>query len=311
MQRRKVLQQMAALPLLAACQRSLSQTVTPGPALGARPQQPGNQPEPEGKSMQTSNQNKNMPVLFLAHGAPILLDDPTWIRELSQWGQRLGKPKAILMISAHWDATPVAIGATTPVPLVYDFYGFPQKYYQTQYAAPGSEALAQQVRDLLKTHGFSYVDQPSRGLDHGAYVPLVAMYPAADVPVLQISLPGTIPGKVVAMGQALASLRAQGVLIIGSGFITHNMHLAFVKGVPAWAREFDQWTAETLQHKDLDSLTDFMIKGPGARMALPTTEHFVPLLLAAGAVQAADSVSFPITGFWNDMAFTRRSVQFG
>ncbi|HEX6241809.1 MAG TPA: class III extradiol ring-cleavage dioxygenase, partial [Polyangiales bacterium] len=129
-----------------------------------------------------------MPAIFAAHGAPPLLDDQGWMEQLAGWSSALPRPKAVLIISAHWEARPATLGATTPVPLMYDFYGFPERFYQTRYAAPGAPALAARVRELLRARSVPVQDDPRRGLDHGAYVPLVAMYPAADVPVLQISL---------------------------------------------------------------------------------------------------------------------------
>lgn len=249
------------------------------------------------------------PALFVAHGAPMLTDDAGWVAELGAWARALPRPRAILMISAHWEARPITLGATETVPLVYDFSGFPERFYQVKYPAPGAPHLARRVRELLGARGVA-VESSSRGLDHGAYVPLACMYPAADVPVLQLSMPGLASGALLELGRALAPLRDEGVLIVGSGFITHNMSFAFRKGTPAWAREFDAWTAEALAAHDLDSLSDFLARGPGARLALPTVEHFAPLLVAAGAA-ATDEVSFPITGWWMDGAFTRRSAQLG
>lgn len=251
-----------------------------------------------------------MPVLFLAHGAPILLDDAAWMAELAAWAQLLPPPKSILVISAHWEAQPTTLGATRSLPLVYDFSGFPQRYYQTRYPAPGALALADTVRRLLGQHGLPFRDDPTRGLDHGAYVPLVAMYPKADVPVLQLSMPGLDPRALFDLGRALAPLRDEGVLIIGSGFLTHNMRYAFRTGIPAWAVEFDAWAAQALQRFDVDALIDFQTRAPDARTALPTWEHYAPLLVAVGAGSTSTPrVTFPITGFWLDGAFTRRSVQ--
>jgi 4,5-DOPA dioxygenase extradiol len=252
-----------------------------------------------------------MPTLFVAHGAPIILDIPGWVEELSTWAKALPRPRAILMVSAHWLERPATLGATRTVPLIYDFYGFPEKYYRQVYPAPGAPELAQRVRELLGAHG-PVADDPDRGLDHGAYVPLVAMYPEADVPVLQLSLPTLEAEALFRLGQTLAPLRAEGVLIIGSGFLTHNLRaLDFSPGAPTpgWASEFDHWTEEALKGHDVDALLGFLDKGPGARLALPTVEHFVPLLVALGAAPEAP-VSFPITGFFGG-SFTRRSVQFG
>jgi 4,5-DOPA dioxygenase extradiol len=253
-----------------------------------------------------------MPVLFAAHGAPILLDDALWMAELATWAKALPRPDAILMISAHWERRPTTLGATRPVPLVYDFYNFPEKYYKTTYASPGASALAARVRELLGARGVAFADDAERGLDHGAYVPLVAMYPRADIPVLQLSMPALDPRELFALGEALAPLRDERVLIFGSGFLTHNMRYAFRPGIPAWARDFDAWVADALARFDIDALLDFQTRGPGAREALPTWEHYAPLLVAAGAVGATTpAVSFPITGWWIDSAFTKRSVQLG
>ena len=136
-----------------------------------------------------------MPVVFIAHGAPPLLDDEPWKAELSSWAASMPRPKSILSISAHWEAKPLAIGATTAIPLVYDFYGFPERYYKLQYPSPGAPELAARVRDLLRAADAKYVDDPQRGLDHGTYVPLMSMYPEADIPVLQVSLPGLEPSQ--------------------------------------------------------------------------------------------------------------------
>lgn len=257
-------------------------------------------------------QNANaMPVIFAAHGAPMLLDDAGWVGELASWARAIPKPKAILMVSAHWEARPASLGATKPVPLVYDFYGFPERYYQLQYASPGAPALAQRVGELLDQHGIPSSRDERRGLDHGAYVPLLAMYPAADVPVLQLSLPVLEPNALVALGQALSPLRREGILLFGSGFLTHNMQFAFKRGTPAWAREFDDWCRDALSRVDMDALGNFRTRAPAASIALPTWEHYAPVLFAAGAATSSDKVTFPITGFWMDGAFTRRSVQFG
>lgn len=137
-----------------------------------------------------------LPTLFVAHGAPPLLDDAKWVSELHTWAEGLPRPNSILMISAHWENRPLTLGATRTVPLVYDFYGFPKRYYEQQYAAPGAPALAERIRKELGGI-MPIADEPERGLDHGAYVPLVAMYPEADIPVLQMSLPTQEPEAAV------------------------------------------------------------------------------------------------------------------
>ncbi len=253
-----------------------------------------------------------MPVIFAAHGAPVLLDDAAWMAELAAWAKAMPKPKSVLMVSAHWEQRPTTLGATGHVPLVYDFYGFPERYYRTKYAAPGAPELASRVRDLLRSKDIAVADDPDRGLDHGAYVPLVAMYPDAEVPVLQVSMPGLDTRDLFALGRALAPLREDGVLVFGSGFLTHNMRYAFRPGIPQWARDFDSWAEGALSRLDVDSLLDFKGRAPAAETALPTWEHYAPLLVAAGAIgDERPPVSFPVTGFWMDGAFTKRSVQFG
>ncbi len=249
-----------------------------------------------------------MPALFLAHGAPPLLDDAKWQGELNAWAKALPRPTSVLMLSAHWETRPISVGATRTVPLVYDFYGFPQRYYEVKYPAPGAPQLAERVLSLLEPKQ-PVASDPERGLDHGAFVPLLAMYPDASVPVLQLSLPSLEAPDLFELGKALAPLRDEGVLIIGSGFITHNLRAGFGPQTPRWASDFDAWTAQAVEKHDVDALLDYRAKAPGVRESLPTHEHFVPLLAAVGAA-ASEKVSFPITGFWLG-GFTRRSVQLG
>ena len=253
-----------------------------------------------------------MPAIFLAHGSPFLLDDTEWMAQLAAWSGALARPEAILMLSAHWERRPVTLGATRTAPLVYDFYGFPERYYRVRYPAPGAPALAARVRALLEAT--QPVVASDRGLDHGAYVPLVAMYPGADVPVLQVSLPSLEPDALFAMGRALAPLRRERVLIVGSGFLTHNlaaMDPAPGAATPAWAAEFDAWAADVLARRDMDALLDYRARAPGVGLALPTHEHFAPVVAAAAsAAEGAGPVAFPITGY-NFGSLTKRSVQFG
>jgi 4,5-DOPA dioxygenase extradiol len=253
-----------------------------------------------------------MPAIFLAHGSPFLLDDSEWVAQLGGWARDLPRPRSVLMLSAHWERRPVTLGATRTVPLVYDFYGFPTQYYAVRYEAPGAPDLAARVAALLGAT--QPVVASDRGLDHGAYVPLAAMYPAADVPVLQVSLPSLEPSTLFEMGRALAPLRREGVLVVGSGFLTHNlraMDMSPGASTPSWAAEFDAWAADVLARRDVDQLLDYRQRAPGVHQALPTHEHFVPVLAAAGAaVDTAGPVSFPITGYYFG-SLTKRSVQFG
>ncbi|HUZ35962.1 MAG TPA: class III extradiol ring-cleavage dioxygenase [Streptosporangiaceae bacterium] len=250
-----------------------------------------------------------MPAIYLSHGAPPLADDELWTRQLADWSADLPRPASVLMVSAHWESAPLAIGATTTVPLVYDFWGFDDRYYQVTYPAPGAPGLADDVRKLLRTAGTPVADIPGRGLDHGAYVPLVEMYPGADVPVLQISMPTLDPQQLFGIGRKLAPLRDAGVLIVGSGFFTHNLRAMSLDGsVSAVMSEFDHWGAEALAHGDIDTLLDFQHRAPAARKAHPRTEHFAPLFVtlgaAAGDLSDAQTV---IDGFWYGLA--KRSIQ--
>ena len=258
----------------------------------------------------TSRSTTRTPAIFIAHGSPFLLDDAEWVSELARWAEAMPKPRAILMVSAHWVDAPVTLAATKTVPLVYDFYGFPKKYYDVTYAAPGAPELAKRVRELVP----GTRSDDSRGLDHGAYVPLIAMYRGADVPVLQMSIPTMDPASLYRLGKSLAPLRDEGVLIAGSGFLTHNMSSVEFGGSvkpPAWAAEFDAWAEGVLAKRDVDALLDYRARAPGVRTALPTHEHFVPVLVATGASDgASESVAFPITGFAYG-SFTKRSLQLG
>jgi 4,5-DOPA dioxygenase extradiol len=250
-----------------------------------------------------------MPAIYLSHGAPPLADDPLWTRQLAGWSATLPRPASVLMVSAHWESVPLAIGATATVPLVYDFWGFEDRYYRVTYPAPGAPGLAADVRKLLGAAGMPVQDMPERGLDHGAYVPLVEMYPGADIPVLQISLPTLDPHGLFEVGRKLAPLRDTGVLIVGSGFFTHNLRAMSMDGsVSTVMSEFDHWGAEALAHGDIDALLDFQHKAPAARQAHPRTEHFAPLFVTLGAASGdLAGAQTVIDGFWFGLA--KRSIQ--
>jgi 4,5-DOPA dioxygenase extradiol len=250
-----------------------------------------------------------MPAIYLGHGAPPLVDDELWVTQLAAWAGALPRPRAILMISAHWEQAPLTFGATSGgVPLVYDFYGFPERYYQTTYPAPAAPELAEAVRTLLAPVE-DVVEQPERGLDHGAYVPLLVMYPEANVPVLQVSMPSLDPQRLLEVGARLRPLRDEGVLVIGSGFLTHG--LPYLRDFrtdappPAWSAEFDHWAAETLARGDVGELTRFR-DVPAAPYAHPSTEHFAPLFVTLGAGEAAATVT-PISGYY--LGLSKRSIQ--
>jgi 4,5-DOPA dioxygenase extradiol len=266
--------------------------------------------------MTTEPATGRMPVLYLSHGAPPLADDARWTAELAAWSGDLPRPSSILMVSAHWEQAPVSVSATTgDVPLTYDFWGFPQRYYEVTYDAPGAPELARSVAGLLAGSGESLHQDPGRGLDHGAYVPLVEMFPEADVPVLQLSMPTLDPRRLFDLGRRLAPLRDEGVLVVGSGFTTHNLrwfHPADGPDAPApvASSEFDHWAAEAVGSGDVDAVLDFLAKAPAAREAHPRTEHWAPLYVALGAASAGGDTqgTSVIDGFWYGLS--KRSWQF-
>ncbi len=253
-----------------------------------------------------------MPALYLGHGAPPLVDDELWVSQLKAWAAELPRPKAILIVSAHWESAPLTLGATADaVPLVYDFYGFPERYYRMRYPSPGAPELAARIRALMPDHE-PVAEQPGRGLDHGAFVPLLVMYPDADIPVLQMSLPTLDPVRLLEVGRRLRPLREEGVLVIGSGFLTHG--LPFLRDfrpdapAPGWSAEFDAWAAEALARGAVDELADFRHRAPGMPYAHPTVEHFAPLFVTLGA---ADDPEAPprtvIDGYFLGLA--KRSIE--
>lgn len=250
-----------------------------------------------------------LPALYLSHGAPPLFDDGLWLRQLFDWAQSLPKPTAVLIVSAHWESAPLALsspGANTP--LVYDFGGFHPRYYTMTYPTPDASALAQRVAAMVPVH-----QHPRRGLDHGAWVPLMAMYPLADVPVLQLSMPTQDPAGLLAIGERLRELRDEGVLIIGSGFMTHGLPFVtrdmFTQGaVPAWSSDFDSWVADALHRGDVDALANYRSLAPGMPFAHPTPDHYTPLFIALGAADRPDRpVHTAIEGYM--MGFSKRSFQ--
>ncbi|MBL0748995.1 dioxygenase family protein [Nocardioides baculatus] len=251
-----------------------------------------------------------MPALYIGHGAPPLLDDPIWSGQLAAWAKDLPRPKAVLIVSAHWESAPVSLSASQ-APLVYDFGGFAPKYYQMTYETPDATALAQRVAAMMPD-GEQVHQHVSRGLDHGAWVPLKIMYPEADIPVLQMSLPTDDPHRLMKLGERLRPLREEGVLIVGSGFLTHG--LPFLKEfrieaeAPGWSVDFDLWAADALSRGDVDLLSDYRSKAPGMPYAHPTVEHYTPLFVTLGAATAADAPGIQvIDGYW--MGLSKRSLQ--
>ncbi len=270
-------------------------------------------------SRQPRGEGDRMPVMFVGHGAPLLAVDADKGAPLVEWGadlsRRFGTPRAVLSISAHWalagDA--LSLGPLAQQPLVYDFYGFPEELYGVRYAAPGGGVIAKEVAAALaKLDGVS-VNETQRGLDHGTWTPLVHLWPAAEVPVLQLSLPISWSGKRwFELGQALAPLRDAGVMIMGSGNITHNLRKVDMRpnaSVPGWAAEFDAWVEQSLKNFQVDILIDYKRRAPALATNHPTEEHWAPLIVAAGAAGQSPKVSYPVGG-WEFGSLSRRSVEF-
>ncbi|MBP2294085.1 DODA-type extradiol aromatic ring-opening family dioxygenase [Azospirillum rugosum] len=226
------------------------------------------------------------PSVFVSHGAPTLIIEESAGRDfLAGLGKTLGRPSAVIAVSAHWTTRVPAISGATRPETVHDFYGFPRSLYAMRYPAPGATALADRVRDLTGA-----VVDPDQGLDHGAWVPLMLMYPEADIPVAQFSVqPGRSAADHVALGRALAPLRKEGVLVLGSGGAVHNLgDFRFgQEGASAWATRFADWLDGALMAGDADSIADWKARCPEARVAHPTDEHFLPLPVALGAAGPA------------------------
>ena len=251
-----------------------------------------------------------MPALYIGHGAPMLLDDALWTSQLREISSAIPKPKAILIVSAHWESEPVTLsnpGAHTP--LVYDFSGFDRRFYEMTYNSPDATELAARVASLMPDT--EPVRQSDRGLDHGAWVPLKVMYPEADIPVVQMSMPTSDPTKLLELGKRLQPLGDQGVLVIGSGFMTHG--LQYLRDwsadavAPTWSSEFDAWAAELLAKGDIDSLSNYRELAPGMPYAHPTVEHFMPLFITLGvATNTQVAPQTLIDGYF--MGLSKRSI---
>ncbi len=262
--------------------------------------------------MSDSTTSSRMPALYIGHGAPPLLDDALWSGQLAAWSADLPRPTAILIVSAHWESAPVMLSASGPgTPLVYDFGGFAQRYYEMTYSTPDASALAARVAAMMPDTEPVH-QHTSRGLDHGAWVPLRIMYPDADIPVLQMSLPTDDPYRLLELGRRLRPLRDEGVLIIGSGFLTHG--LPFLRefridaAAPGWSREFDAWAAEALARGDVDELASYRSKAPGMPYAHPTVEHYTPLFITLGAASDPETPGDQVVdGYW--MGLSKRSLQ--
>lgn len=203
-------------------------------------------------------------------------------------GSTLEKPRAILCVSAHWTTSTPLVTSTTAPSLIYDFGGFSDELYDATYPAPGDPEVAKRIITLLEEHGIEAEEDIGRGLDHGAWVPLKLIYPAADIPVLQLSVqPHQSPAHHLAIGQALRGLREEGVMILASGSATHNLNDFFGRAIdaapPEYVGLFDEWLKTAIENNDRESLLDYLHKGPYAAENHPTPEHFLPLFVALGA----------------------------
>ena len=257
-----------------------------------------------------------MPSVFVSHGAPLVVFQKERGAQWRAWGEELGRPEAVLVVSAHWETPGIVLGTADARELIYDFYGFPEELYAVKYPAPGAPALRERVRALLGDAGHTATVESERGWDHGVWTPLYHMFPDADVPVLQISLPrGMQPSELVELGRALRPLREEGILILGSGSLTHNLRAINFRGgedAPEWVETFERWVVETIEAGDLAALARAESEAPYFRENHPTPEHYLPLLVAAGAadLERGDAPTFPVAGFEFEVLSTR-SVQFG
>ncbi|MFO1054035.1 MAG: class III extradiol ring-cleavage dioxygenase [Planctomycetota bacterium] len=251
-----------------------------------------------------------LPVLFVSHGSPTLALDTAKGAELDRWARSIPTPRAIVVVSAHWERTPATVGTSRDGAIVHDFFGFPDELYALRYDAPGDVALA---RELVAR--FALAQDSTRPRDHGVWVPLRHMFPRAEIPVLQVSLPSQGGAAAVFdLGRTLSPLRDEGVLLIGSGGAVHNLRALdwSDRSPPAtWAEGFDRFVRETLVARDREALVTAAERAPSFRLAHPTPEHFLPILFSAGAAWSdGDAVTFPITGFELGN-LDRLCVQFG
>ena len=231
------------------------------------------------------------PSLFVSHGAPNLILHNSSARDfLGSYGGEMGKPKAILIATAHFESQHPFLTADTKPEMIYDFGGFEPELYKMQYPAPGSPDLALEATALLAKAGMKAQAIAGRGYDHGTWVPLKLLYPDADIPVVQLSVqPQAGAAHHVAMGQVLAPLREQGVLVMGSGGVTHNLGEFFKGGykadsaVPSWVSEFGDWAHDAIEAGYIDDIAHYRTRGPNAAKNHPSEEHFLPLPFAFGA----------------------------
>jgi 4,5-DOPA dioxygenase extradiol len=228
-----------------------------------------------------------MPVLFVSHGAPTLpFDDVPARRYLIELARKVPRPKALLCVSAHWEAQAPSLNAAPRLATIHDFYGFPKALYELAYDAPGAPEVAERAAALLRAAGYEPLLDQERGRDHGAWVPAMLAWPAGEIPMIQLSLlRGQSATGHIALGEAIAPLRDEGVLILGSGGSVHNLRQVSWDGgrTPRWASEFQDWLDRSLAANDLAALADYRSTLDVATMAHPTEDHLMPIYVALGA----------------------------
>jgi len=242
-------------------------------------------------SSATPSPQGTVPALFVSHGAPLFaVEVGETGPALTRWGQALRTQfpglRGVVVLSPHWMARGVRVMTGAQPATWHDFGGFPPELYALQYPAPGAPALAQEVLALLQATGVAAQGDADRPFDHGAWVPLMHLFPQADLPVVQVALPvGAGPADVYALGAALRSLRGQGVLVVGSGSMTHNLAEFFggAREPAPYVLEFSRWIESALQRHDLQALLAYREQAPHAQRAHPTDDHFLPLFFALGA----------------------------
>lgn len=235
------------------------------------------------------------PVLFVSHGSPMFALEPGASGErLRRLGETLTSVRAVLVVSPHWQTEGVRVGTSATPATIHDFGGFPAPLYQIRYPAPGAPASAAAAIELLHAAGIEAQPDASRGLDHGAWVPLLHLLPAAAVPVFQVSMPHALDAMgALRLGAALMPLRGAGVLIVGSGSLTHNlMEVAHPVADPGYAQAFADWVRDAVERADRGALAGYRSGAPHARRAHPTEEHFLPLLVALGASLPGESAQW-------------------
>ena len=244
------------------------------------------------------------PTLFVSHGAPSLVAEQGPARDfLCALGAELPRPRAIVVVSAHWETVAPTVGGAAAFDTIHDFYGFPEPLYRLRYPASGDPTLAERVAALIDAAGFAGRIDARRGLDHGAWAPLMLMYPQADIPVVPLSIQSQAgAAHHYRLGEALAPLRDEGVLVLASGSATHNLRAIGDGAPPAWAEAFSAWLAARLAAGDVNALLDYRRRAPEAVRTHPTDEHLLPLFVALGAAGGAAGERLHHSYTWGSIA---------